>query len=229
MNAVVTRRVRAAIRKQSKKAAPERPIRILHHGVNVAPLLQQLDAAPELWDENIFRTELPSGMPDLNPHKKISDIIVRFNDWANWTGDRQAFNEEHESVWWGAYDKLPYIQPLVFDLMRLHFAERLGMVLITRIPPHCNVGKHIDSGWHARYYLKFGLQLKSAPGQKFCFEGYSLETAPGDLFAFRNDITHWVENPTDEERITMIICLRPQQPICYDYKYQGKQPCRPDG
>jgi hypothetical protein len=223
MNAVVKRRVGAALRQGHKKVtAIQRPIRILHHGVNVAPLIQQLDAAPELWDENIFRTELPTGAPDVNPHKKIQDIIVRFNDWKNWTGDRAAFNEEHESVWWGAYDKLPYIQPLVFDLMRMNLAERLGMVLITRIPPHCNVGKHIDTGWHAREYLKFGVQIKSAPYQKFCFEGYSLETQPGDLFAFRNDITHWVENPTDFERITLIICLRLAQPTCYDYKYQGK-------
>lgn len=229
MNAVVKRRVREAVRGNVKKVQQVMPIRILHHGVNVAPLIQQLDAAPELWDENIFRTEQPAGVPVAGPHKKIQDIIVRFNDWKNWTGDRAAFNEEHESVWWGPYDKLPYIQPLVFDLMRMQYAEQLGMVLLTKIPPHTSVGKHIDVGWHARHYLKFGVQVSAAPGQKFCFENYKLETKAGDLFAFRNDIPHWVENPTDHERITLIICLRPQQPICYDYKYQGKAPCRPDG
>lgn len=220
MNAVLKRRVRAAIRRDNVKAPKEEPIRILHHGVNVAPLIQQLEAAPELWDENTFRTESAYG----NPHQKISDIIVRFNDWANWQGDRGLFNEEHESVWWGAYDKLPYIQPLVFDLMRLEMAERLGMVLITRIPPHCNVGKHVDTGWHARHYLKFGVQIKSAPGQKFCFEGTKVETKPGDLFAFRNDQVHWVENPTDFERITLIICLKLQGPVCRNYRYVGATP-----
>jgi len=201
----------------AKKTEVIRPIRILHRGANVAPLIQQLDAAPELWDENVFRTEGAYG----NPHQKISDIIVRFNDWANWTGDRAKFNEEHESVWWGAYDKLPYLQALVFDLMRVFFAERLGMVLITRIPPKCTVGKHIDKGWHAQHYLKFGVQIKSAPGQVFCYKGYKLETQPGDVFAFDNSKEHWVENPTDQERITLIICLRLQQPICYDYQYKG--------
>lgn len=194
-----------------------RPIRILHRGAVVAPLLQQLEAAPELWDENVFRTEGSYG----GPHTKISDIIVRFNDWANWKGDRAAFNEEHESVWWGPYDKLPYIQPLVFDLMRMFYAERLGMVLITRVPPRCNVGKHVDTGWHAAHYLKFGVQLKAAPGQLFCYQGYKLQTNPGDVFAFDNSKEHWVENPTDSERITLIICLRTQQPLCYDYKYSG--------
>lgn len=199
------------------KKVEEQPIRILHRGVDVGPLVQQLEAAPELWDENVFRTESAYG----NPHQKISDIIVRFNDWANWKGDRAAFNEEHESVWWGAYDKLPYIQPLVFDLMRNFCGERLGMVLITRIPPHCNVGKHIDKGWHANHYIKFGIQIKAAPEQEFCFDNCRLETKTGDLFVFDNSKTHWVENPTPEERITLIVCMRLQQPLCYDYHYQG--------
>jgi len=202
----------------AKRKEVIRPIRILHRGAVVAPLIQQLEAAPELWDENVFRTE--SGY-NANPHARISDIIVRFNDWANWTGDRAAFNAEHESVWWGPYDKLPYIQPLVFDLMRMFYAERLGMVLITRIPPQCSVAPHIDRGWHSSHYLKFGVQIKAAPGQKFCYKGYNLETQPGDVFAFDNSQIHWVENPTEHERITLIVCLRTQQPLCYDYRYAG--------
>jgi hypothetical protein len=230
MNAKMTERPRRAKRTQARANAkansqpPElAPIRILHHGVHVLPLIQQLDAAPELWDQNVFRTERPGYGINTNPHQRISDIIVRFNDWANWTGDRAAFNEEHESVWWAAYDKLPYLQPLVFDLMRKFYAERLGMVLITRIPPHCNVAKHVDAGWHAKHYLKFAVQIKSAPGQAFCYDGYRVETAPGDLFAFDNSKEHWVENPTDQERITLIVCLRLQQPMCYDCSYAGAQ------
>lgn len=203
-----------------KKRAVTAPIRILRQDVEVGPLIQQLDAAPELWNQNVFRTET-GPYSGSSPHGKISDIIVRFNDWKNWTGDRMAFNGPHESVWWGAYDKLPYIQPLVFDLMRLFCAEQLGMVLLTRIPPHCNVGKHVDRGWHSEHYLKFGVQIKSAPGQTFCYQGFKLETAPGDLFAFDNSKVHWVENPTEHERITLIVCLRLQQPLCYDYHYSG--------
>lgn len=187
-------------------------------GVNVQPILAELEAHPELWDQNRFRTIGGYG----NPHTRLSDIIVRFNDWKNWTGDRAAFNEEHESVWWEPFEKLPAIEPLVFDLARLFLAERIGMVLITRIPPHTNCEPHIDSGWHARHYLKFALQLKAAPGQMFCYDDFRLETFPGDLYAFRNDWRHWVENPTDEERITLIICLRLRQPTCRDCTWSGE-------
>jgi hypothetical protein len=167
----------------------------------------------------VFRT---GGAYTGNPHQRIDDIIVRFNDWKNWNGNRQEFNGPHESVWWGPYEKLPAVKPLVFDLMRWFFAESLGMVLITRIPPHTDVKRHIDAGWHAQHYLKFAVQLKAAPGQKFCYDTMELETKAGDLYAFNNALPHWVTNPTDFERITLIICLRLQQPICTDYKWSGK-------
>ena len=194
------------------------PARILGRGVNVQPLLEQIEANPDLWDQNRFRTIGGYG----NPHAKLSDIVVRFNDWKNWTGDRARFNDEHDSVWWAAYERLPYIQPLVFDLARIFFAERIGMVLITKIPPQTTCEPHVDAGWHANHYLKFALQLKSAPGQAFCYEGFRLETRPGDLYAFDNSKPHWVENPTDQERWTLIICLRLKQPTCFECVWSGE-------
>lgn len=199
---------------------PQEPIRILQSGVAVKPLIDQIEANPELWNQNLFRSYSP-GYSSQNPHAGVADIIVRFNDWKNWKGDRHKFNERHESVWWGPYEKLTYLKPLVFDLMRLYYGEALGMVLITRIPPHTNVKRHVDAGWHAQQYLKFGVSLKAAPGQLFCYDSMKLETQPGDLFAFNNALPHWIENPTDEERWTLIICMRLEQAICRDYKWTG--------
>ena len=196
---------------------PDPPARILRHSCHIEPLVSEIEMQPELWNQNVFRTVGGYG----NPHSKLSDIVVRFNNWSNWRGDRAAFNDAHESVWWAPYERLPTIKPLVFDLMRLFEAERLGMVLITRIPAHTNCEPHVDAGWHANHYLKFAVQLKAAPGQKFCFEGFSLETRPGDLYAFDNSKPHWVENPTDEERWTLIVCLRLKQPTCLDCAWAG--------
>jgi hypothetical protein len=200
------------------------PIRVLRKGVNVRPLLDELEAQPELWNQNVFRTVGDAIYAGPNPHRRVSDIIVRFNDWKNWRGDRARFNEPHESVWWAPYRKLPYLKPLVFDLMRLFEAEALGMVLITRIPAFGEVRRHIDSGWHAKQYLKFGLSLKAAPGQKFCYQHHAVETEPGDLFAFDNSKPHWVTNPTEFERWTLIICMRLEQPVCMDCAWAGPPP-----
>lgn len=195
------------------------PIKLLRRGVNVLPILDELADNSHLWNENTFRT---AGGYAGNPHAKIDDIIVRFNHWKNWKGDRQKFNERHESVWWKAYEALPSLKALVFDLARLVFAESIGMVLITRIPPGVNVDRHTDAGWHAQQYVKYALQLKAAPGQRFCFDETSLETLPGDLYTFDNSRPHWVLNPTTEERITLIICLRTKQPTCMKCEWKGE-------
>ena len=223
MNAVLKSKPKAKRRSNLKLVpAPPRPlepVRLLHRGVLVQPLLDQLAANPQLWNENVFRT---GGAYTGNPHQRIDDIIVRFRDWKDWQNDRRSFvDEPHDSVWWGPYAKLPAIQELVFDLMRWFYATRLGMVLITRIPPHTNVGRHIDKGWHAEHYLKFAVQLKAAPGQFFCYDSMRLETKPGDLYAFDNSQPHWVENPTDEERVTLIMCMKLESGICLDYQWSG--------
>jgi aspartyl/asparaginyl beta-hydroxylase (cupin superfamily) len=81
-------------------------------------------------------------------------------------------------------------------------------VLITRIPAGATCRPHVDPGWHARAHDKYAVQITSAPGQAFCFDCERLESRPGDVYWFDNQFTHWVENPTPYERVTMIVCVR---------------------
>jgi mannose-6-phosphate isomerase-like protein (cupin superfamily) len=178
-------------------------LRLMPFKFDVRPLVEELEAAPELWDDFDLRTNHPQ-----SPHREMSDIIVRYNARENFTGDRAAFNEEHEAVWWDAAKRLPSVFPIVFDLMRAAQGERLGMVLITKQPPGATCYPHVDNGWHARHYEKFAVQLASNSGQSFHVEDKSLVTNPGDCFWFDNSRPHWVLNPTDETRMTMIVCIR---------------------
>lgn len=173
-------------------------------GINVAKAVEQIDAHPELWDRYKLRTELYN-----TPHAQVSDIWVRYNHIDNLNAeDLAAFNNEHESVWYPAWQVLTELHQIVFDTLRFVCAERLGGVLITRIPPHGEVAPHVDRGWHASYYEKFAISLKAAPGQSFCFEDGEFESTTGDMWTFDNSFTHWVKNPTDQERMTLIICAR---------------------
>lgn len=167
----------------------------LAEGVNVQPLLWALQANPHLWDQNTARTE-----SEHSPHHDLSDIWVRYAADPTETGP-------HESVWYPCAEVLP-VRDLVYPIMTFARGERLGGVLITKIPAGKECKPHSDPGWHARYYEKFALQIQSAPGQKFCFDGEELETKPGDLFWFDNAHTHWVTNPTPYDRITMIVCVK---------------------
>lgn len=171
-------------------------IKLLAEGVNVAPMLWALQSHPELWDTHKARTEDPT-----SPHHGLSDI------WARYAAEGEDPTGPHESVWYPCANLIP-VRELVYPLMSQYGGTRLGGVLITKIPAGKECKPHTDPGWHARYYEKFAIQIQSAPGQAFCFEGESLETRPGDVFWFDNAFTHWVTNPTPYDRITLIACIQ---------------------
>lgn len=172
-------------------------IKLLDSVLPVAPIYWALLSNPDLWNQHTSRTESPD-----SPHHGLDDIWARYGDPA-----RAQDGAPHESFWYPAADILG-IKPLCLDIMRAVDGVELGGVLITRIPPGAMCKPHDDQGWHARRYEKFGVQITSAPGQAFHFDGESLETKPGDLFWFDNSHTHWVTNDTPYERVTMIVCIR---------------------
>lgn len=175
-------------------------IQLVARGLNVAPLLWALQEHPELWDQHTARTADPT-----SPHHGLSDI------WARYAPPEQAGeNAPHEAVWYPCCDVLP-VRPIVEPLIDYVKGKKLGGVLITKIPAGASCKPHQDHGWHARYYEKFAVQVQSAPGQRFHFEGEGLETRPGDVFWFDNAHTHWVTNPTPYDRITLIACIRREE------------------
>lgn len=195
----------------------------LVYGLEIDPVVAELDTNPQLWNQYTLRT---GGCAPV--HNAVSDIWVRYRAWVEWeryqvgetVGDvtqlhrtrvAQFVGEEHESVWYPAGYQLVALRSLIFELMRHVEAERLGGVLITRIPPGGKVLPHIDRGWHAGYYEKLAVQLKSAPGQAFCYADGRFECPAGTVYAFDNSQEHWVDNDSDVERQTLIICLRRDQ------------------
>lgn len=175
---------------------PER-IKLLARGLPVAPIAWALMAHPELWNEHTARTEDPG-----SPHHGLDDIWARFGD-----PERAEDGQAHDARWYPSADVIG-IKAMCLNLMHMVGGVELGGVLITRIPADLECKPHVDPGWHAKRYQKFAVQIASAPGQLFCFDGESLETQPGDVFWFDNQHTHWVTNPTTYERITMIVCIR---------------------
>lgn len=175
------------------------PVQELH-----AELISMKNA--DLWNAHRTRTRQYA-------HSRVDDIWVRYNAWENFDPEKglAEFNKEHDSVWYPAWKRLPALRPIIFEVMRFVDGERLGGVLITRIPPGSQVHPHRDLGWHAGYYDKFAVQVAAHEKQAFHFEGEELVTEPGDLFTFDNSKTHWVTNDSDIDRITLIICIRLEQ------------------
>lgn len=165
-------------------------------GINILPLSLGLRRNSGLWNQNTARTQDPT-----SPHREVSDIWARFagNDYTT---------EAHESIWMPAATLIPEIKLHARAIMGLVGGDALGGVLITRIPPGCQVYPHVDEGWHAKQYDKFALQIASHPQQAFCFEDGGHISEPGDLYWFDNSHKHWVTNASPVERITMIVCVK---------------------
>lgn len=179
-------------------------LRMLEKGAfDVSRLQDQLITQPQLWDTIRHRTSHPQ-----SPHREVSDIWVRYNPIENYQGDMQAFNAEHDPEWYPVADKLPEAVRIATDLVVQLNGLMLGAVLITKIPAGKQVYPHIDQGWHARHFEKFAVQVKGNDRQTFHFENESLVTHDGDLWWFDNAYPHWVTNASDEDRITLIICVR---------------------
>lgn len=172
--------------------------------IDVVPLLLQLKMHPELWDEHTWRTRHPT-----SPHHGLSDIWIRYRDIAEYDGDWDAFNGPHEQIWYPAADKLPAVKDIAFNLMARVRGERLGTILITKIPPGGTCKPHTDFGWACEYYqTKIAVQLESHPDQAFCFKGEQYSARPGECYYFRNTEEHWVVNESPVDRITLIVCMR---------------------
>lgn len=170
--------------------------------IDVAPVLRELAANPQLWDQHTQRKTAPG-----TPHAQMSDIWVRYDALP-----LGHIDNPHVPVWYPAWDALPSLRPIIFDLMARVEGEMLGGVLITKIPPGCSIEPHIDAGWHVEYYEKFYLSLQSVPGAVFgCShrgDREELEPYPGEVWLFDNRKVHWVQNDSDQDRITLIVCIR---------------------
>src|ERR1700753_1234319 len=116
--------------------------------IDVIPILHAINRQPELWNENKLRTTHPD-----TPHSQVEDIWLRFNDLTPYLESQDYSNiiDEHESIFYPAWHKIPQAHALVHDLMRKVEGIRLGRVLITRLAPGKNITPHVDSGAHAAY------------------------------------------------------------------------------
>jgi hypothetical protein len=164
--------------------------------------LDVLQAREELkdsrgWNLLPLRTRHPK-----SPHRECDDIWVRYQKGA------RREDGSFDCDWYDIADELPAIRNLCDAVTSFAEAHEVGGILITRIPAGKQVYPHADTGWHAERYEKFAVQIAGNHKQAFCFDDGSISPENGDVFTFNNQARHWVTNDSDEDRITLICCIR---------------------
>ncbi len=174
-------------------------------GVDMVPLMLQLQQQPSLWNKD------PERLWKGSPHDQTDDIWLRFGSKDEVSA--KGFRAEHTSVWYPAFYSLPASRRLIFDLMARVEGERLCGVLIYRVPAGKKIRVHSDAGgWHADSTEKFNFSLQSQPGCSFYYpdDGESMESVTGDVFWFKNTVPHGVKNDSQEDQIIMTVCIQTQ-------------------
>lgn len=170
-------------------------------GIDVVPLLNALAVRPDLWNENTLRTTHPA-----SPHQQTDDIWALFNAIPD---DPEAVIDDCEVVPYRAWTEIPCLRPLVLDLMRRVDGIRLGRVLISRLAPGTEIPEHVDQGAPATYYKRYHLALKSEPGVINASGGEVATYRMGDLFWFDNSVPHSIVNNSADDRLTLVMDVRP--------------------
>lgn len=190
------------------QAAPLKNFRLAGAGIDVASVLGDLDAHPDLWGQIPNRTAFAG-----SPHAESTDIWVRYGDIseAQRTGDWSLMREPHDAIWYPAWNALTSLHKIVADLVERVDGKRVGGIWITRIPPGKGIKRHADFGWHCDVFDKYYLALQSDAGSVFGCERNGvteeIETVPGTAWLMDNHHPHWVKNHSARDRIMLIVCI----------------------
>lgn len=173
-------------------------------GIDTSQILMAIQFHPELWDRYAQRKGYEG-----TPHLAMSDIWLRYNDPKNLEQGYDKFTSEHDPVWYPSVNELYAVKPLIFALMYRVQATRLGGVLITKIPPKGRILPHTDKGWHPEYYpVKLYIPLQSNDGCVNRVENELVNMKVGEAWYFNNLVEHEVINDGEDDRITLIVCMR---------------------
>ena len=169
--------------------------------LNIAPLLAELDAAPEMWLADTSRQR------KVRCQRHTKNIFLRAPRKPLPPGAKNA-NDVHECRTMPAVGKFPHT---------LAFCERiadqlgglLGRATLVALQPESRVLPHVDAGAYYRIRDRFHLVLKSGRGSPLSAGDETAVMRVGELWAFNNKERHWAYNPSKEPRVHLIFDVLP--------------------
>lgn len=171
-------------------------------GINVWPLLNQIEQHPELWGKyDTWTAGKDTVLSQMGMAKNY--IELRYNK-----GHPNQWNRE-------PYYILTEAKPLIINLMAAIPGEYLGRVIISRMAPGeiIQPHRHFVQNGVPKIYDTFQIPLKVPLGVLFgCTDGTITEEIHmerGKAYWFDNEMMHWVKNESIGFRLSMMLDIRP--------------------
>jgi hypothetical protein len=174
-------------------------------GLDVEPLIELLDAKPELWKEIQHRQYFTG-----TPHKDTESIYVR---------GPLKMTPYYVMYDIGSYDypSMEYLKPALVPLMRpilekLEVIE-MGRVLIVNLKHGGHVTKHNDQGTYADHYSRFHLVVTSNEWCSQTCGDQAQKFEVGDVWWFNHKKMHTADNVGTTDRVHIIFDCVTKYPL----------------
>lgn len=170
-------------------------------GMDVTPLLAELDSAPDMWLADTSRQR------KVRCQRDTLNIFLRAPRKPLPPGAKNA-NDVHESRLAPAAAMFP--RALAFcQCVADEQGGALGRATLVALLPRSRVFPHVDAGAYYRIRDRFHLVLRSSGGSPLGAGEETVVMREGELWTFNNKIRHWADNPSDEPRVHLIFDLLP--------------------
>ena len=185
---------------------------LMASGVDTMPLVAAISRQPELWSEDTYLRQYPQG-----PFGDTDTIMLRFpkqvvlkseKQLERYKANRLPGYDQHESIFYPAWNLLPEAHQHVFALMSVVRGVRLGRVMINRVRPGGRIYRHADTPEHTARWRRHHLVLHGRPGSTLSVADEAIPMLTGMLFWFDNREEHEVINNSDDDRISMVIDIQ---------------------
>ena len=171
-------------------------------GLDVTPLLAELDAAPEMWLADTSRQR------KVRCQRDTQNIFLRAARKPLPPGAKNA-NDVHETRTMRSAARFPEAVSFCREIASLHDGE-LGRATLVALQPHGWVRPHRDGGDYYRIRDRFHLVLRSPGGSPLTCGEDAVVMQEGELWTFDNKVRHEARNPTEEPRVHLIFDVLPR-------------------
>lgn len=166
-----------------------------------------------------------------------SEISTYSNEWLLDTS-RQDNNETHKSTemyqllysdysWRPGYNKDFEIKKInslrspeaekeldaVFKHLETFFDGIVCRAEVVKLRANSKIRKHVDAGWWLQYARRCHLPIITNKNTTFTVEENTIHMESGHLYEINNSLRHSVDNPTNFDRIHIIIDVMPKKMI----------------
>jgi hypothetical protein len=174
-------------------------LKLIARGVDVRPLLSEIESNSELWYADTTRQE------NISVQRETNAIALRCH--ADTAGEDSRVRRAKPLSYQGRptpmSEKFPLTSEYVDQLARIMSAT-MGRCVLARLEPNGTVYPHADDGLYWLLRDRYHLAIKSVNGSRFKVGGEEVVMQAGELWWFDHTATHEAFNDSDEERVHII-------------------------